>query len=400
MRYVITENQQEKVIQSLIDNSFDRRRGEINRLWGDMTEEEQEDHFSYHQSLNQIEKLKIDELQTDDNEWTVYLDAYMKSTWNPMDDSYDFDDLFDALGNDLSKFLGVEVFVPLNRKFDYKEGLTEMIKLDIKVGDTIMGGKFKNKKVVVKTIGKNEKGDVTINGKPLLRFRILKEDDRQNKFQKLIDGSLSILKEKCDDQEERGADAEEIVNFEACDELSSTNEVKVVDYKIDKGIIVLFLNFHVESIRYQNIDNLIWELQYQVQTLTGKGSVKLVHNDTINERLNESDKPKHKTVTKFERMLKPALEMLNKMSEGWNVHNYTFDEMSLTDGETTPLSYETNLHEWTNSDKTYNRLQVSSNLLSTMEGFFPLIDEYVIMDWFNEKYNRTATEVEVYDEEY
>jgi hypothetical protein len=29
-----------------------------------------------------------------------------------------------------------------------------------------------------------------------------------------------------------------------------------------------------------------------------------------------------------------------------------------------------------------------------------LIDEYVIMDWFNEKYNRTATEVEVQDEEY
>ena len=48
-----------------------------------------------------------------------------------------------------------------------------MIKLDIKVGDVIMGGKFKNKKVVVKTIGKNEKGDITINGKPLLRFRLL-----------------------------------------------------------------------------------------------------------------------------------------------------------------------------------------------------------------------------------
>ena len=54
--------------------------------------------------------------------------------------------------------------------------LTESIKLDIKVGDTIMGGKFKNKKVVVKTIGKNDKGDITINGKPLLRFRIIKEN--------------------------------------------------------------------------------------------------------------------------------------------------------------------------------------------------------------------------------
>ena len=50
-----------------------------------------------------------------------------------------------------------------------------MIKLNIKVGDTLMGGKFKNKKVVVKTIGKNKKGDITINGKPLLRFRIVEE---------------------------------------------------------------------------------------------------------------------------------------------------------------------------------------------------------------------------------
>lgn len=50
----------------------------------------------------------------------------------------------------------------------------EMIKIDIKIGDTILGGRFKNKRTVVKTIGKNEKGDITINGKPLLKFRIIK----------------------------------------------------------------------------------------------------------------------------------------------------------------------------------------------------------------------------------
>ena len=67
---------------------------------------------------------------------------------------------------------------------DQCEQLTEMIKLDIKVGDTIMGGKFKNKKVVVKTIGKNDKGDITINGKSLLRFRIIKEStsEKNKKF--------------------------------------------------------------------------------------------------------------------------------------------------------------------------------------------------------------------------
>lgn len=57
--------------------------------------------------------------------------------------------------------------------------LHESIMIDIKVGDTILGGKFKNKRIVVKEIGENEKGDITINGRPLLKYRLIKsgEDD-------------------------------------------------------------------------------------------------------------------------------------------------------------------------------------------------------------------------------
>jgi len=51
----------------------------------------------------------------------------------------------------------------------------EDINIPISVGDTILGGKFKNKRIVVKSIGKNEKGDITINGKPLLKYRMLDE---------------------------------------------------------------------------------------------------------------------------------------------------------------------------------------------------------------------------------
>jgi len=58
-----------------------------------------------------------------------------------------------------------------------KKLLREAITLNIEVGDTIMGGKFKNKKVVVKDIDTNEKGDITINGKPLLRFRTIDQDE-------------------------------------------------------------------------------------------------------------------------------------------------------------------------------------------------------------------------------
>jgi len=48
--------------------------------------------------------------------------------------------------------------------------------ISINVGDEILGGKFKNKKTIVKTIETNDKGDITINGKPFLRFRIPEKD--------------------------------------------------------------------------------------------------------------------------------------------------------------------------------------------------------------------------------
>jgi hypothetical protein len=65
------------------------------------------------------------------------------------------------------------------RKSAGMKPIGEDINIPISVGDTILGGKFKNKRIVVKSIGKNEKGDITINGKPLLKYRILDEDLRK-----------------------------------------------------------------------------------------------------------------------------------------------------------------------------------------------------------------------------
>ena len=56
----------------------------------------------------------------------------------------------------------------------WQQIIHEAIKIPIKIGDTILGGKFKNKKVVVKSITKDPKGGVLINGRPLLKFRIPK----------------------------------------------------------------------------------------------------------------------------------------------------------------------------------------------------------------------------------
>jgi hypothetical protein len=57
-----------------------------------------------------------------------------------------------------------------------KEYINEEIKLNVKVGDTILMGRFKNKKVVVKSISKDEYGMPTINGKKAVTFRIPKKE--------------------------------------------------------------------------------------------------------------------------------------------------------------------------------------------------------------------------------
>jgi hypothetical protein len=61
--------------------------------------------------------------------------------------------------------------------------LVEEIVLDIEIDDIILGGKFKNKRIVVKSIGKDELGQPTINGKSILKVRIEKDlpDDKKSK---------------------------------------------------------------------------------------------------------------------------------------------------------------------------------------------------------------------------
>jgi tRNA nucleotidyltransferase/poly(A) polymerase len=56
--------------------------------------------------------------------------------------------------------------------------LLEDIKIPVEIGDTILMGRFKNKKVKVKSIGYNEKGDLLINNRTALKFRIVKTDKK------------------------------------------------------------------------------------------------------------------------------------------------------------------------------------------------------------------------------
>ena len=62
-----------------------------------------------------------------------------------------------------------------NEKKPSTNTIEEDIKLPVNIGDTILTGRFKNKKTIIKTIGKDEHGMPTINGRKVVNFRIVKE---------------------------------------------------------------------------------------------------------------------------------------------------------------------------------------------------------------------------------
>ena len=70
---------------------------------------------------------------------------------------------------------------------NWKKYMKENIDLDIKVGDILLGGRYKNKRIVVKEVGIDELGQPTINGDPILKFRIEKHLPDEKKSKKTLE---------------------------------------------------------------------------------------------------------------------------------------------------------------------------------------------------------------------
>ncbi len=90
---------------------------------------------------------------------------------------------YERLVKDLKKRYGntVDKVVKTLLKYQYIEPQgskivwNESIELPVEIGDTVLMGRFKNKKVVVKTIDWNEKGDLLINGRSAMKMRLIKK---------------------------------------------------------------------------------------------------------------------------------------------------------------------------------------------------------------------------------
>jgi len=71
------------------------------------------------------------------------------------------------------------------------------MKVNLKVGDIILTGKFKNKKVEVKEFGTDDNGQPTVNGRPMLNFRIQKLMPKKTKKEsKKGDNKMKITESK------------------------------------------------------------------------------------------------------------------------------------------------------------------------------------------------------------
>jgi len=103
----------------------------------------------------------------------------------------------------------------------WKKYLDEGIELDIEVGDVLLGGKYKNKRIIVKTIGKDENGQTTINGKPLLNFRIEKQLPDSKKSKKTLETESKIIQGP----------------WEAPPDESTIKFVNLLEYRIQKRLV-------------------------------------------------------------------------------------------------------------------------------------------------------------------
>lgn len=96
--------------------------------------------------------------------------AKIKTSWDDetLDISKEWDKTQNLKKEDLLRLIK-------NRINEAKKGVT----IDLEKGDEILTGKFKNHKEKVKSIGKDEKNQPTVNKKPMLKFRIPKLNKKE-----------------------------------------------------------------------------------------------------------------------------------------------------------------------------------------------------------------------------
>ena len=140
----------------------------------------EEGSMPYEQQLKVFE-LMVDSGDKDPKELLNYPERFQNGLSFPDLQEEDVEDILSKLGlpeMDDPKW---------QRHIIGRSAVQEAITLDIEVGDIVLGGKYKNKRIKVKEIGTDDIGQPTINGKSLLKFRIEKQLPDEKKSKKTLD---------------------------------------------------------------------------------------------------------------------------------------------------------------------------------------------------------------------
>ena len=144
------------------------------------------------------------------------------------------------------------------RKLAQAELESEAITMDVEVGDTILTGKFKNKKTVVKDIGKDDHDMPTINGRKAATFRMSKTPKNEvRKKAKLVSegGAAGHMAHPFDDMDLTFADLKQLVemglegtlNVEAPVTEKLDGQNISVSYREDRGVLFARNKSHLKN---------------------------------------------------------------------------------------------------------------------------------------------------------
>jgi hypothetical protein len=114
---------------------------------------------------------------------------------------------------------------------------------------------------------------------------IITEDQlKTTVFQNAVDMALEDIKKKCNNMNDFGADAEEIISFDVCDQLESIKRIEIVTAYKTNNIIEMGLIVYKDSIFSSTDDgDYLYELEYHLREFLGKGNFKLKLLNVINE---------------------------------------------------------------------------------------------------------------------
>ena len=109
------------------------------------------------------------------------------------------------------------------------------------------------------------------------------ESNKNESYQIIVDMSFEQIKENCKNN---------FVNQYACDEMEYVDKIEVVKgstitRNIKENFLLIDVDIHYTSLKYQNFSNLVYQLQYEAREIVG------VRNIIINlrEEINSNNNP-------------------------------------------------------------------------------------------------------------